>query len=427
MKKITVVILLIVLLVAPVFAVSVSDYGNMNDVGEGDGWGVRGISNAMPNVLSPRVFSIGGTGTALSTGIDSLYMNPANLAKNQAFFFDFPFANAEVMSVSRFMQALRPDTEGGKPSLPKILLALLENANNGNGQIINANVGLGFTVKGFGMNILADVGMYSYSEGATGDAQFFTMMTAGVTLGYGFNVYNQGPHQLAFGLSINFMFRAYTEPYTYTQIVDLFNQTPEGASASVFMDVLFPRSRKTMAGFLHPFTVGMSYTYGDWLTVSVAMRDMWASQTGMKNYDGLLDSFYGMFGGGQPTTGKVNFGFMDMASLDVGIAFNPKWKWFNPRLELDFYNLTNYTEKEKSDFLTLFLSHFRVGAEIQLVEFLALRAGIDAGRVSFGVGLDLFPIVLDVSYGWKEFGTYAGEKAIDYLSVVVKLGWDRTK
>lgn len=434
MKKFLTVLLVLLIALSPIFAETTSPFGNMTN-GTGDAWGVKGITNRLPHVLSPRVYAEGNTGTSLSTGVDSLYMNPANLAKNQKFFIDIPYLNVEVMSVASLLQSLKPTEGTTGPSWPSVVLTALENANHGNSPVLyNVNAGVGFTVKGFGLNVFADVGMFSYSPGGTGDAQIFNMMTAGVTLGYGFNVLNRGPHKLALGISANFMFRAYTKPYTYPELVNILSDmntsggTGQQASFVDILKILFRIDQPTMAGFMHPFSVGMSYTYSDWLTVSVAMRDLWTSQTGMTNFANLSDAFYGMFGSKDKVrTGTVKYGFMDTASLDVGIAFNPHMKWFNPRLEIDFCNLTNYTDKEKSDFLRLFLSHFRVGAEIYLVEFLSLRAGLDSGRLSFGVGLDLFPIVIEATYGWREWGEWAGDKAVDYFSVVVKLGWDRTK
>ena len=64
-----------------------------------------------------------------------------------------------------------------------------------------------------------------------------------------------------------------------------------------------------------------------------------------------------------------------------------------------------------------YLNHIRFGAEAKLFSMVDVRAGINQGYLSLGVGLDLFVIHIDASYYWREYGAEIGDKPIDALTV----------
>lgn len=423
MKKKTILVIFALLVSAvSVFASDkiVSDKGNMQKNVSGNAWGVKGITNVMPVTTSTRIAALGGTGTVLSTGLDSLYLNPANLAKQQAFFIDVPRVNVTISPVVKLLKSIKKDMKIGD-IIPLVINDLLTKGNNP--VLFNADVGVGFAIKGFGFNIFADMGLFAYSPDLAGSTQVFPMMTVGVSAGYAHSVYKTKLHNIDVGIALNFMLRAYSDPYTVNEI------TTALSSSGNIVDILVPVNRGAMIGFMHPISVGMTYTFADQLSASVAFNNIWASAGGMHHFDKLVSGLGDVWstGGRNKSDGKTRIGVLDTASLDIGVAWNPKWKWFNPRVEFDLYDLTHYTEEQKQSFKYFFGAHMRLGIELFVGEFLGLRFGVNGGRLSFGARLDLWPIVIDLTYGWREWGEYAGDSPKDFLSLTVKIGWDRTK
>lgn len=420
MKKGIIIFLLIASLTSVFASDDLSSKGNMQKSSSGNAWGVKGITNVMPNTTSNRIAALGGTGTVLSTGLDSLYLNPANLAKQQKFFIEVPSLN---ISISPFAKLLKAVKKGMKAS-DILSVALNDLITKGNNPVLlNADVGVGFAVKGFGFNVFADVGLFAYTPDLAGSAQIFPMVTAGASVGYAHSVFKTKYHRIDVGLSFSFMVRAYSDPYTIDEI------TSALSSSENITEILIPLNRGAMVGFMHPISVGMTYTFADQLSASVAFNNIWPSQSGMLHFATLTSGISDIWssGGRKKSDGKTSIGALDTASLDVGVAWNPKWKWFNPRVEFDLYDLTHYTEEQTKSFKYFFGAHMRLGIELFVAEFLGLRFGVNGGRLSFGARLDLWPIVIDLAYGWREWGEYAGDSPKDFLSLTVKIGWDRTK
>lgn len=420
MKKGIIIFLLIASLSSVFASDDLSSKGNMQKSSSGNAWGVKGITNVMPNTTSNRIAALGGTGTVLSTGLDSLYLNPANLAKQQKFFIEVPSLNISISPFAKLLKVLKKDMKASD-ILSVALNDLITKGNNP--VLLNADVGVGFAVKGFGFNVFADVGLFAYTPDLAGSAQIFPMVTAGASVGYAHSVFKTKYHRIDVGLSFSFMVRAYSDPYTIDEI------TSALSSSENITDILIPLNRGAMVGFMHPISVGMTYTFADQLSASVAFNNIWPSQSGMLHFATLTSGISDIWssGGRKKSDGKTSIGALDTASLDVGVAWNPKWKWFNPRVEFDLYDLTHYTEEQTKSFKYFFGAHMRLGIELFVAEFLGLRFGVNGGRLSFGARLDLWPIVIDLTYGWREWGEYAGDSPKDFLSLTVKIGWDRTK
>ncbi|MDY3768437.1 MAG: hypothetical protein SOZ83_02385 [Sphaerochaetaceae bacterium] len=420
MKKGIIIFLLIASLSSVFASDDLSSKGNMQKSSSGNAWGVKGITNVMPNTTSNRIAALGGTGTVLSTGLDSLYLNPANLAKQQKFFIEVPSLNISISPFAKLLKVLKKDMKASD-ILSVALNDLITKGNNP--VLLNADVGVGFAVKGFGFNVFADVGLFAYTPDLAGSAQIFPMVTAGASVGYAHSVFKTKYHRIDVGLSFSFMVRAYSDPYTIDEI------TSALSSSENITDILIPLNRGAMVGFMHPISVGMTYTFADQLSASVAFNNIWPSQGGMLHFATLTSGISDIWssGGRKKSDGKASIGALDTASLDVGVAWNPKWKWFNPRVEFDLYDLTHYTEEQTKSFKYFFGAHMRLGIELFVAEFLGLRFGVNGGRLSFGARLDLWPIVIDLTYGWREWGEYAGDSPKDFLSLTVKIGWDRTK
>jgi predicted proteasome-type protease len=69
-------------------------------------------------------------------------------------------------------------------------------------------------------------------------------------------------------------------------------------------------------------------------------------------------------------------------------------------------------------------NYLKAGAEVKLLSMIDVRAGLNRGALSVGLGLDLLVFHIDASYYWREKGVEIGDKTVDALTVRFNLGVD---
>ena len=74
--------------------------------------------------------------------------------------------------------------------------------------------------------------------------------------------------------------------------------------------------------------------------------------------------------------------------------------------------------------MTNFLARLKLGAELELLNFIELRAGLNGGYTSVGVGFNILIFHVEASYYWNEFGNVLGEKDVDALTLRFNLLWE---
>ena len=110
-------------------------------------------------------------------------------------------------------------------------------------------------------------------------------------------------------------------------------------------------------------------------------------------------------------------------TLDVGIGWTPDLgslsALLRPSLAIDLVDFLGYLENT-DDLWT----RINAGAEVRVLNMVDVRAGLNKGYKSVGVGLDLLLVHIDASYYWREYGLAIGDKPIDALTVRVNIGVD---
>jgi hypothetical protein len=92
--------------------------------------------------------------------------------------------------------------------------------------------------------------------------------------------------------------------------------------------------------------------------------------------------------------------------VDIGIAQDLDLKATKLTLALDYVDLFSQIGEDNDP-----AKRIRFGAEIELLKFLELRAGIYQGYFTAGLGLDGKVVRLDLVTYAEEIGTYAGQRA----------------
>ena len=413
---------------------SPKDADGTNDDGAAGQYFLRGLSDRPFVFFDPRLESQGGVGTALSTGVSSLFYNPANLAESKGFKLNVPSLSVNVYSLSKLMKDQRVKTvvdnllhgrETSNTQWAEFGLALVSKLNYGVNPFLGAQADVGFTVAGVGLGVIANVGAYAHNmTGQTADTRLAFKGDLGVVAGYGRKFEVGKAMSLSVGLSVG----VFTGVDSYGYGPSDFN---EMANSDNILEYIL--GKPAGASYRVPLNLGATFSMLDSLKFSLALRNVNFASVKVRQYGSLGDFLKNPFVAFKGASGAVSqteytslgAGFLS-SYLDIGVGYNPKWKLFNPRVEIDFVNLLNFSKNEYYDNTNIF-SHLRIGVELHLLEFLLLDAGLNQGRFCFGARLDLWPIVIGVDYGWVDVTPTLGEAMSDRLSVTVKLGWDRSK
>ncbi len=422
MKKIAVLLFLFALCGASLFA----DISNSR--GDASSYLFPGLSDRPFQFRDSRLERLGGTGVVLSTGMSSLYYNPANLADNRMFMINVPQINLRLYNATKLlkiegMRQFISDLLAGKEisTERKLYITKMVIMEYGYGiyPIVDAQVDVGFKVEGFAFDALVsgDITLYNLT-GRTIDSKLIPSFTAGVSVGYG-HKFKAGKIEINAGLSFSLLMRVFLAGTGLADFNEISNE--------------FPGNLKTGVALQPPINIGVTAKFLDCLKASLVIRNINFFGTKVYSYgdfNHFLANIFQVFGGSRGSDSEssmTNLGSgLFSSSVDLGVAYNPEWDLFNPRVEIDFVNIFSFGKNAYYD-NSNFFSHLKIGVEMYLLSFLKIGAGLNQGRICFGATLDLWPIVIDVDYGWVDASPTLGEAMTDRVSVCVKLGWDRSK
>ena len=410
---------------------SFSLFASITDiVGDSSGYLYPGLSDRPFTYVDGRLEALGGTGVSLSTGASSLFFNPANLSDSKSFMLNIPSLNVRIYNVANLMSiegakdVLKALLSGSSPDPEatfNVVKTLIMNYSYGIYPFADLQADVGFSEGGFALDVLASGSLTFYNmTGGTSNARFVPSVALGASLGYGREFALTEKSSLHVGLSFSLLIRAHLAGISLSDI--------EGTD---FFELI--KSRDTGVVMQPPINLGVTMNFSDRLRASLVIRNLcFFGNTAYRygTFGDFLSSPFRIFKGGSGAlaSSKIsNLGSSFLSSsVDIGVAYNPKWKMFNPRFEIDMVNLLSFGKDEYYNNSNIF-SHLKIGVELFLIGFIKLDAGLNQGRINFGLILDLWPIVIGVDYGWVDGTPTLGESMVDRLSISVKLGWDRSK
>ncbi len=310
---------------------------------------------------------------SVSSGTDSFFGNPAGYigADRDILVFgaqSWAYARGSEALVGMLPKAL----DGGTMSAP---------GDDFRGFGLGFKLGAGYAGRGVGLGLF--VGRDSYtarddSEESTADAIFCGVFGAAIPVDVPLG-------KLRFGADIRpfYRLRGATDPAA----VDAF-----AASGGDYDDLL--GGTRALSGVGVALNAGLIWDVDDAFAVGFMARDISPSFPVVEStVDERLGSLFGAEDGDFPKAGT--------ALLEPDIALGVSWRpvpagalrdRVDPRVGAEFGELYALVTGAGG-----FFDSLSVGAEVTLAKTLALRAGLNGGRPSFGVGLRLLALDLDAA------------------------------
>jgi hypothetical protein len=350
-----------------------------------------------PRVVSVKTAGYGGSYAAIEEGFDTLVGNPAALAYV-----------SPVLSVSRVAIA----ASGPLFDLPAAFRAddttdeLLDLVAKNNGihfgldttgpfafGRVDRNVGFGF----FNRTIVsADAPSLTKATILVGEE----FLLVG---GYGLEILKKGPHSLAAGLGLKGFFQVFVRQ--------------SGTALSVF-DTL---SELDVSGIPSILSIGFGidggllYRYGDGLAFGLVCRDLFTPvfSTGYAGFDEFMDG---------PSNTATDTERLP-ANLSIGVSYDvplpEHWVTVTGmRFMMDYRDILAFTDPiYRNPVLNV-----AMGAELELVNVLTLRAGVRDAYLSTGLGLDLTACEIDLAMYGTEAGLEPGSRPI--LNLALSLSFE---
>ena len=355
---------------------------------------VAGLS-ASPFIFEPmqfpsaRMSALGGMHAALADDISVLMSNPAGFrsAPPQISIAELTtnlsgpiFSIADV--VFRIAGGTSPTSLLLEPDVQNLLTSLYAGAT------IGGPIALGYIGDGLGFGFFNSTGMTFATEGTVPTVTTTMKEDLLFVAGYGFRIplADRLQSTLDFGFSVKAFSRASVE---WSESILSFFSLLTSPSPSDFLNQPFTLD----VGF--GFDAGALYAWNKTISVGLVARNLYSPVA--RNAYTSVNAF---------TSGAASTTSYGIAPLDLalGVVYTPRLGFLesylsNPKLMLDYGDMIDFwTHPDTASNPVL---HFGLGAEVTLLDVLALRAGFGDGYFSAGLGLNLTAVHLDLSM----FGT----------------------
>jgi len=350
-------------------------------------------------VLSPLVpkdaksMAMGGAFTSLSSGFEGLYGNPASFAADKG---QFSILNLSTWAYFKPTEANIAKAEvlaSGSASKEDTLSAantfVTENGLGG-----GFSGGLGFVGKGLGIGAYVAADTVASGPSAMG-ATMDSAAVANVVLGLGFPL-KFGALRLDLGGDVRPFYRVDSIGSGWAFSEFLGAMMGSGDISSVLM------SQQVSSGFGLAMDFGGKLSWKD-LRVGLSVRDLVPS---FLTTQGSVEDLMKQLGSGSLSTASGSASSYFLPTVNAGVSWSPRLipHFIEPSLCLEVQDPVSVI-RDKDSFWNL----FHVGAEVKLLSFLSLRAGLNKGWASAGFGLDLLFLEIDGAAFTEELGSHPGD------------------
>jgi hypothetical protein len=358
--------------------------------------------------LSPSIMAQGGAAIATAHGYDSFFYNPAGFSRGKRELV-IPGATAWLYSRPDALLGFATGAIAAAPT-PTDILDLVGSQVTGGGFGIGGSVGIGYVGDGLGLGMVLMVDSLLRGPtllGLTGDL-------AG-TLGFigGFSApVALGKARLHLGLDVRPMLRFHV-PLANAEAIALVTALASGGNIIAAVG-----SANALYGVGIGLDAGAIFEWGP-LLVGLSLRDIGGTRF-QYNSDTISTILSTLGSAGRlPVGSSVSDVYVTPMDLAAGIAFHPNLgkisKFFDPSLQVDCQDIIGVLRDGESVWKLL-----HAGAEIRLASFFSARAGLDQGYLTFGAGLKLFFLDLNLGVFTRELGAHLGD--IPNAGVTVDLG-----
>lgn len=419
MKKITIIVLVLIIGLSNIFALDNTQIIKYPEI----------VDFAFKPTIS-RINAMGGAGIGSGRASDSLFYNPADITDNTFGLklpsISFTLYNAkEILSDPHNLQYIEALAEGGdglQYSTP-LAMNLLSYLGSNKGALMAADAGIGIYIGSFGISADTRIKIHSLNpSGGSTTALIIPELNFAGSIGTGVRIIDSSKLTVDAGVSAHFAFKAYFKGQDLTSTLQLIDM----GENSEFDITGIP----VMAGYALPIDAGINVGFLDnTLKLSFTANNINGNYF-MKSYPGfeyLLDDLDLIENQDVECINPKEFDIKIPIEYNFGITFAPSIRNLNPIFTLnlvDFDEFVKKVSKNNPDYERLFADHAIYGMEINLFRFVNLRAGVNRGYVSVGAGFGLLGVRIEADYNWQEFGRKLGDKPVDSLTVRFNFGMD---
>ncbi len=348
--------------------------------------------------LSPSIMAQGGTAVATAHGYDSFFYNPAGFSRGKR--------ELVIPGATAWLYA-RPDALWNfgmaaltAPPAPADIIGLVGSQVTGGGFGAGASAGIGYVGDGLGLGVvfMAD----SLLRGPTLLGLEGTVTaTLGFIGGLSYPIELGSKAKIHLGVDIRPMLRFHI-PLTNTDAITLI--TALGAGGDLFAAL---NSASVLYGVGIGLDAGVIVELGP-LLIGISSRDIGGTRFQYRG-DSMSTLMATLGGQGKlPTGAAVADVYSIPMDLSAGIAFHPNLgafsKILDPSIQVDCQNILGAIRGDMSPW-----SMLHAGAELTLLRFFSLRAGLNQGYLTFGGGLKLFFLDLNAAVFTRELGAHLGD------------------
>lgn len=353
----------------------------------------------MPLVVKDaRSIAMGGAFTALSSGYQSLYGNPAGFAVGRGM---LTIANLTTWGF------FRPTTDQ-IDAISNMLAsnsssAALDVANNlitGNGLGLGAAAGIGWTGAGLGLGVTAVTEDYAHGLTLLG-TQFKSVSQVNFIAGMAITL---GPKD--FNVKIGGDLRPFARMDSTVAAADLIGALAgNGDIAQILMD------SDARYGVGLAADLGAIATMGS-LSAGLSIRDIAPPFSfGLTTIGDVLNT------GGSPTASNGDQGQF-LPNVALGLGWSPRFipGIIDPSVYFEVQDPVRAMQDNNS-----FWNLLHAGGELRLLSFVYLRGGVNQGWLTAGAGINLLILEIDAALFTEELGSFPGDFPRSGAAVNVRL------
>ncbi len=326
----------------------------------------------------PEIIAQGGAFTANAHGYGALITNPAGFSMKGG---SFTLLSANMGSYFLPDEAAMNGIDAMMNGSPESGIALLSDIITSNGIGANINTGIGIVGKGIGLGLIVDLDTYGRGKTALGSS-FDGAVTATGIAGYSLKL---GTDNFAVhvGGDLRLMHRIKMENVAILDLV--------GASPAFNVRV----------GNALAMDLGAILKMGT-LSVGLSLRDIGGTPFMYTDPVSVDDPAFDPMGSGAVDTYRIPM------QGTLGVSYNPDFGGFSflidPTFSLDYQHIFY----KDPDYTPSFWTGLHAGTEIKVLRFMKVRAGINQGYVTAGIGAKVLFMDVNIAYFTREMSEYAG-------------------
>jgi len=337
----------------------------------------------------PDVIARGNAFTASAHGYGALFTNPAGFSMADG---SFTLLSA---SVNPYFAPNEENMNGFIAAFddPTGAIDLLSDVVVENGIGANINTGIAIVGKGLGLAIVVDADSYGRGDSALG-TEVDAVGTLAAIAGLSFNP-KLGPLSIHVGGDLRYMHRIKMDNVGIIDLMDIENSAvPVLTGDAVAIDL------------------GTIVEMGS-LSFGMSVRDL--GGTKFIYISETADDY----GSGNET--DVTEDYRIPMTVSTGFGYHPNLgvlKWLiDPTFNVEYQHIF-YADPENTP---SFWTGVHAGTEIKVLRFMKVRAGINQGYITAGIGAKILFLDINMAYFTREMGEYAGVDPNSGMSLEVAI------